>query len=385
MREFASPSQKVPIRIWANRIDRDALTQLEALARSDCLAGPIAVMPDVHSAGDVCVGTVLATRDVIFPTAIGEDLGCGMAVERLSLTAGEFTRPQLFAIIKQIEQAVPAGRRSHPCPQELPDTILQPLSTRSLEHQRDGIGARHFGTLGGGNHFIELQRDASDGLWVTVHCGSRGIGAAIAGHHARVAHLQPATRKLLSLRAGTSEFDAFWVDLNWALTYAAENRRRIHDCVRTVLAAWCQKPIDVVERFDVGHNTITREEHGGEELLIHRKGAMPAAAGARGVVPGSMGTASYIVEGLGCELSYRTCSHGAGRQLSRQEARRKINLAQLRREMGDVVYSQNEHLERSLVEEAPSAYKPLKTVMREQTDLIRPVLMLKPIAVVKGG
>jgi tRNA-splicing ligase RtcB len=385
MRELFVPPQKVPLLLWPERIDREALERLQVLARCEHLAGPIAVMPDVHSAGEVCVGTVLATQRAVLPTAIGEDLGCGMAVERLPLQASQFSREQFETIVAEVVQRVPTGKRSHGQPQQLPKNLLGHLSTGALAHQRDGIGARHFGTLGGGNHFIELQRDGSDGVWVTVHCGSRGIGAAIAAHHAKAAQAQSGVRKLPALRVETDEFNAFWSDLEWALSFAAENRRRIHDCVRTVLMDVCGQPMEASERFDVPHNIIRRELHGGAELLIHRKGAMPAPTGGRGIVPGSMGTASYIVEGLGCERSYATCSHGAGRRMSRHEARQKISIAQLRRELGQVVYPHDERLEREMVEEAPSAYKPLKVVMHEQEDLIQPVIRLEPIAVIKGG
>ncbi len=377
---FAHP-QLVPLKIWAEKVDAEALQQLQRLARSELLAGPVAVMPDVHSAGAVCVGTVLATANVVLPTAVGEDLGCGMAVERLPLAASHFSRAQLESIVATVLKAVPVGRRSHATPREFIQGSA--LSTGALQHAAEYLGPRQVGTLGGGNHFIELQRDAHDRLWVTVHSGSRGVGAAIASHHGRVAEAK-SDRKLPFLRLGTSEADAFWLDLAWALAFAEENRRRMHAAVRRVLSALCNEHVEAAERFDVAHNLITREVHGGRELVIHRKGAMPAAAGARGIIPGSMGTISYIVEGLGSDASYHSCSHGAGRALPRVEARQRISPAQLRRELRAVVIPADPRLVRTLVEEAPSAYKPLKRVLAEQADLVRPMLRLEPLAVIKG-
>ena len=381
MRELFSPPQKVALKIWAGKTPPDALKQLQQLARSEWLAGPVAVMPDVHSAGVVCVGTVLVTREVVLPTAVGEDLGCGMAVERLPLAPSSLSRQQLVRLVARVLEHVPVGRRSHPLPQEF--TSGSALSTGALQHAAEYLGPRHVGTLGGGNHFIELQRDAHDRLWVTVHSGSRGVGAAIAAHHGRLAVAQT-DRKLPWLKLGTPEAEAFWNDLSWALAFAAENRQRMHAAVRRVLSELCAERVEAAERFDVAHNLITRETFADREWVVHRKGAMPAALGSRGIIPGSMGTASYIVEGLGNPVSYRSCSHGAGRELPRTEARQRISLQQLRRELGDVVIPDDPRLERSLVEEAPSAYKPIKRVLAEQEDLVRPLLRLEPLAVIKG-
>jgi tRNA-splicing ligase RtcB len=382
MIERSSPQQRVPLRIWAAKVDPDALRQLSILAKSELLAAPIAVMPDVHSAGDVCVGSVLATSDVVLPTAVGEDLGCGMSVELLPIAASSLSRAQLEEIVTRVLDIVPTGRRSHATPQPLDSPCL---STRALLHAAQFVGARHAGTLGGGNHFIELQRDAHDRLWTTVHSGSRGIGAAIAAHHGRVAMERSARRKLPFLPLESTEAAAFWQNLKWALAFAVDNRQRMQLSVRTIIARFCGQHCEPLERFDVAHNLIARELHGRRELIIHRKGAMPAAAGARGIIPGSMGTASYIVEGLGNPASYASCSHGAGRRLPRSEARRRISVAQLQREMGGVVLPRDPHLLRAMVEEAPSAYKPIKRVLEEQADLTRPVLRLEPLAVIKGG
>jgi tRNA-splicing ligase RtcB len=187
------------------------------------------------------------------------------------------------------------------------------------------------------------------------------------------------------LNAGSAEGQAFLRDVDWALAYAAENRRQILDCMHRVIAERVRQNMEFADSFDVAHNTITREVHDGRELFIHRKGAMRASLGARGIVPGSMATASYLVEGLGNPESYASCSHGAGRVLTRTQAHERITVKQLRREMARVVYPEDLLIERTMVEESPSAYRDIKDVLAQQADLVRPLLRLEPVAVIKGG
>jgi tRNA-splicing ligase RtcB (3'-phosphate/5'-hydroxy nucleic acid ligase) len=383
MRVIFDAPQRVAIHSWTDRIDAISLARLRILARWEGLAGPIAVMPDIHPAEDVCVGTILATRDAVLPTAIGLDLGCGMSSQRFEFAANELTRADLERIVTKIMCRVPVGRKAHHAPKNLPARLSRAeLSTGSLVHQKEWLGARHFGTLGGGNHFIELQADAGGRLWCTVHSGSRGVGAAIAMHHARIAAREPKGGPLPWLERKSESAAAFLNDLDVALAFAAENRREMLQQVEAILRKYIGG-IEGTIQFDVAHNTITREIHGGDELLIHRKGAMPARAGQCGIIPGSMGTASYIVEGLGHAASYESCSHGAGRKLSRTEARQRISLGEFSRQMAHVVLPPRCN-PRSLLEEAPSAYKDIKEVLEQQTELVRKVVRLMPLAVVKG-
>jgi len=386
MKVIAEPGQKVEIKCWADRIDPLSQKLLQKLARWGRLAGPIAVMPDVHFASGVSVGTVLVTRDCVLPTAIGVDLGCGMCSQRFDFDTSSCTRGDLENIVARIMQSVPTGRHVHREPQEMPAALAKTdLSTKTLEHQKMWLGSRHLGTLGGGNHFIELQRDTHRTLWVTVHSGSRGIGAALASHHAKIAMRDRREASPLPvLEFESVEAAAFLRDLNWALTFAAANRRRMLDHVAADLHRTFGAEPDMESFFDVAHNLITQELHGGENLIVHRKGAMPAASGGCGIVPGSMGTASYLVEGLGNSESYASCSHGAGRKVSRTEAHEKISVRDLRRQMAHVVFPDIRGMEHALIEEAPSAYKHIKEVLAQQEDLVRPVLRLEPLAVVKG-
>lgn len=383
MKKIFEPPQRVAICSWADRIDAESLRTLRRLARWDRLAGPIAVLPDVHAAGDVCVGTVLATEDVVLPTSIGQDLGCGMCTARLGIDADALASDDWARLVARLWETIPTGRRAHGEAQPLSKELLEiPLSTRQLDHARAWLGARHVGTLGGGNHFVELQRGPDGALWATVHSGSRGAGAAIANHHARIARRDGA---LPWLSRGSPEASAFLADHEWAISYAKANRARMLDLVVEAVAGHLGKSVQPCEVFDVTHNLIASETHDGRDLLIHRKGAMPMPRGARGLIPGSMGTASYLVEGLGCESSYETSSHGAGRQLSRAEAHRRVTLKDLQRQTRHVALPSDPRVWRALVEEAPASYKDIRKVLRQQEDLVRPVLRLEPRAVLKGG
>lgn len=385
MKIIDGPLQKVAIHSWAERVDKESLACLATLARSDRLSGPIAVMPDVHSSGDVCVGTILVASACVLPTSIGGDLGCGMCCQSYPLEARGLNRAALESLVEKIMDAVPAGRRLHDGPQPMPGSLARAeLSTRTLCHDRSWLAPRHLGTLGGGNHFIELQRATDGQMWVSIHSGSRGIGAAIAAHHARSARALSREAALPWLELGSVQCGAFLCDLKWALEFAAHNRRAMLDRVTEILARFTGTPIAPAGFFDVPHNVIAIETVDGAPLVVHRKGAMPAHAGSRGLIPGSMGSASYIVEGLGNPAAYQSCSHGAGRRLSRGEAQRRISPRDFRRQMGNVVFPRGARAERALIEEAPAAYKDIKEVLQEQAGLARPLLRLEPLAVVKG-
>ena len=388
MKEYLDPSQKVPIRSWASRIDRASMMQLTALARSDRLAGPVAVMPDVHMANEVCVGTVLAAKDCVFPTAIEMDLGCGMCAQSYPLDLGQFCRGDLERIHNELMRDIPTGRRVHSQPQEMSEALRgRQLSTKALEHVKLWLGSRHLGTLGGGNHFIEIQHDPSGKLWAAVHSGSRGIGGAIYAHHAKIAAGIPQTDVLPCFHLNTELADAFFNDLDWAIRFGAENRKRMLDAVTMHLETFVGAKLEPAGFFDAGHNLISVESHpcwSSAPLVVHRKGAMPAGAGTRGIIPGSMGTASYLVEGLGEGASFQSCSHGAGRKMSRAEAHKNILLKDFQRQMSHVIYPHGQRMDRALIEEAPGAYKDIKEVLALQSELVRPLLRLMPVAVVKG-
>jgi tRNA-splicing ligase RtcB len=387
--------QRVPVRIWARAITEETERQLVRVASQPYVVGHVAAMADAHVSQGIAVGTVFATEHAVVPAALGGDLGCGMSAARIGLDADGLDRRLLTRVVADLGRAIPTGDRTHRgAGVPVPDGLLAPaLSTRSLDHAREALARRHLGTLGGGNHFLELDRDADGGLWLLVHSGSRGLGAAIAAHHAKAAG---SASPLAALDVRHEAGAAYLGDLAWALAFARENRRRLAARAMEVLAdvagaaialdgtppASSERDPHPAEAVDVHHNFVTRERWLDRELLVHRKGAVAVPKGALALIPGSMGTASYLVEGLGCEASFGSCSHGAGRVMSRREARDRIAPAGLARAMRDVVYP--EGMARALVEEAPAAYRDVREVLEDQEDLVMRRTRVEPIAVLKG-
>jgi tRNA-splicing ligase RtcB len=302
-----------------------------------------------------------------------------MSAVCLDASVDDVDRKMLERLVADLGRAIPAGDATHRGRGvDVPEALLaEPLSTHALEHTRDALARRHLGTLGGGNHFLEIERDAEGALWLLVHSGSRGLGAAIAGHHTRTGD------PLHALDTREEEGAAYLRDLGWALAFARANRQALAEKALEVIAHALGREVrggeDVV---DIHHNFVARERWFGRDLLVHRKGAVAVPSGTQALIPGSMGTASYIVHGLGNEAAFGSCSHGAGRVMSRKEARANIKPHALARAMRRVAYP--EALAKSLVEEAPDAYRDIGEVLDDQEDLVRRVRRLEPIAVLKG-
>ncbi|MBX3186198.1 MAG: RtcB family protein, partial [Labilithrix sp.] len=283
----------------------------------------------------------------------------------------------------RLGRAIPAGDAVHRGRGvDVPDALMgAPLSTHALLRTRDALSKRHVATLGGGNHFLEIDRDADGGGWLLVHSGSRGLGAAIAAHHVRAAEARDPDA-LAGIEAESDEGRAYLDDLAWALAFARANREALAARALAVIADAIGAEVRAVEHLDVHHNFAAIEVWDGEPLFVHRKGAVWLPRGARAVVPGSMATASYVVEGLGCATAFDSCSHGAGRVLTRSEARARIRPEALARDMRRIVWPA--HLARKLVEEAPSVYREIGEVLDDQRDLVARVRRLVPVAVLKG-
>jgi tRNA-splicing ligase RtcB len=371
--------QRVPVRVWARTIDDKTARQLQLVASQPWVVEHVAAMADAHVAEGVAVGTVFATETFVVPKALGGDLGCGMSAVCLDASVDDVDRKMLERLVADLGRAIPAGDATHRGRGvDVPEALLsEPLSTHALEHTRDALARRHLGTLGGGNHFLEIERDADGALWLLVHSGSRGLGAAIAGHHTRTGD------PLHALDTREEEGAAYLRDLGWALAFARANRQALAVKALEVIANALGREVrggeDVV---DIHHNFVARERWFGRDLLVHRKGAVAVPSGTQALIPGSMGTASYIVHGLGNEAAFGSCSHGAGRVMSRKEARANIKPHALARAMRRVAYP--EALAKSLVEEAPDAYRDIGEVLDDQEDLVRRVRRLEPIAVLKG-
>lgn len=368
------------LRMWlAEPLPKEVKAALQRLQETDD-ARFIAVMPDVHLAEDVCIGVVLATRRLLYPQAVGGDIGCGMLSVRFDVDASALSDEQeaarLFALLAA---HIPAQR--HPTKQELPSSLQElSLSQPFLETIKSRDGQVQFGTLGAGNHFLEFQADEQQRLWLTIHSGSRAVGQAIYHHHLRQASIS--RTKLLFLDSEEPEGMAYLQDAAWAVSYAEANRRRMMEilCEQLRKSLGWEALEDTVVTCD--HNHVRREFHDGQMLWIHRKGANAAHLGVPAIIPGSMGTASYLVDGRGLETSLASSSHGAGRQMSRSQARKLIRPQSFFRQMEGVWFDHRRSTE--LLDEAPSAYKDIHAVMRAQRELVRILHTLRPLLSYKG-
>jgi len=355
---------------------------LHRLAASDDVQH-VAVMPDVHLAADVCNGTAIATSELIYPQAIGSDIGCGMLAVALNLEASalstEHAAGQLMAGLYQQIPSIkhPAAR----CPEKLPAPLAdRRLSHAGLDKQKSRDGVHQLGTLGRGNHFVEFQADADQRLWLMLHSGSRGMGQMITEHHLHGTQASSTGHRFLE--ASTEAGKAYLSDLKWAIEYARQSRLAMAYAIEQLMAKLFQSDVDWSTLIHCHHNHVLRGVYDGKPAWIHRKGALPAADGEPGVIPGSMGTRSYHVTGRGVASSLLSSSHGAGRSMPRSTAMQQISRRQLQQQMDKVWFDQR--LIEKLRDEAPAAYKDIGRVMRAQRDLTRIVRELQPALVYKG-
>nr|ART36869.1 D180 [uncultured bacterium] len=380
-------TEALPIYVWvgADAFDPNdhAITQAKNLANHPLARRHVALMPDYHVGYGMPIGGVFATKGGVVPNAVGVDIGCGMIAARTDIEAASLDRDTLQSIRKAIHRAVPVGRAHHQKPQSLWDGAESeaPLIAATLKG-----AVKQIGTLGGGNHFIELQSDEEGRVWFIVHSGSRNIGTQVCNHYDKVAKglmvergLDLASEDLAYLPEEVPEYREYIESMWWCCRFAEESRERMLGAVGVAVAgvigeAWSFSG----EPIQTHHNYASLEEHFGEEVLVHRKGAVHATGPV--IIPGSMGTASYVAEGHGSELSFRTCSHGAGRLMGRKEANRAISHEEAVRSMEHVVFGIRE----GDYEEMPQAYKDIHEVMANQADLVTPTHVLKPLAVVKG-
>jgi tRNA-splicing ligase RtcB len=350
-------------------------------------------MPDVHVGKGATVGSVVALRGAVAPAAVGVDIGCGMAAAKTSLSAGDLP-DNLRKLRLEIEEAVPVGRQQHASAvwddsgdelvargkalmdhfTELDPTVLRLAGRASLQ----------LGTLGGGNHFIEVCLDTEDAVWLMLHSGSRHIGAALAEHHMENARRLFHNRDLPDpdlavFIAGTPPFEAYRRDLFWAQEYAALNRTVMLTRIQHVFRRLWPRVL-FEDPVCCHHNYVAEEHHFGEDLFVTRKGAIHAGRGELGIIPGSMGAKSFIVRGKGNPLSFESASHGAGRRMSRTEAKRSFTVADLERQTAGVECRKD----RGVIDEAPKAYKNIDRVMEQQHDLVEIVAELKQVVCVKG-
>jgi tRNA-splicing ligase RtcB len=372
---------------WAPDLDGPTREQALRTSRLEIVDGHVALMADAHLGLGATIGSVIPTRDAIIPAAVGVDIGCGMVAGLTTLRADDLPS-DLGDVLEAIERGVPAGvggahRSAGPEARAWLDVYPNPRLS-DVERTR---AARQFGTLGSGNHFLEVDVDERDRVWVVLHSGSRGVGNRLAERHIAAARrscealgIDLEDRDLAYFTTDQDAFRDYVDDMRWAQRYAKANRDRM----LTVVLDALERIVGgrEVRRFDCHHNFATLERHGGRRVWITRKGAIRAGPRDLGVVPGSMGTSTFVVRGLGNPLSYRSCAHGAGRRMSRHEARRRFTAEDLRRAMGERTWRRR--LARSLVDEIPEAYKDVSVVIEAQRDLARPVHVLRSVLNFKG-
>ncbi len=379
---------RVPIRTWlpVEAIEPATMTQLENAARHPDATAHIAVMPDAHVGFGIPIGTVLPTANAVIPNAVGVDIGCGMCAVNTGVRYDEERMDRRFwrAWAGQVGRDVPTGFAWHTQPQPLGDLDRQ-LRAGGLQSLVRDRAAQQLGTLGGGNHFLEAQRDEEDTIWLMVHSGSRHTGLQIARHYNQLA-IEHSERRgvhvpkdLAALSLDDQAGQDYLHDMQWATAYALENRKRMMQRMVAALEKSTGTAIDA-PLINIHHNFANAEEHFGREMIVHRKGATSAFAGQIGIIPGSMGTSSYIVEGLGNELSLKSCSHGAGRRMGRRAATKAIT----EQEFAASLAGTHSRAARAYIDEAPGVYKDIDEVIERQRDLVRVLHVLSPIITVKG-
>jgi tRNA-splicing ligase RtcB len=379
---------KVDVWAWTNpgEIEGVALDQLKNIAKLPWVFHHVAAMPDVHFGKGATVGSVIAMKGAVSPAAVGVDIGCGLGAIRTSLTASALP-DNLHGLRRELERVIPVGFSEHRDPIERPeDKQLWDEFQHLTPAVKDlfGKARRQLGSLGGGNHFIELCLDTEDRVWMMLHSGSRNIGKTLADVHIarakKLAHNQDLPdRDLAVFLAGTREMEEYRRDLFWAQRYAMKNRETMLDLYRGVLERF-HPGVQFGEAVLCHHNYVSEETHYGEEVLVTRKGAIRAGKGDLGIIPGSMGTRSYIVRGLGNPGSFQSASHGAGRRMSRGEAKRRFTVRDLLEQTKGVECRKDP----GVLDEIPSAYKPIEQVMENQKDLVEVVAELRQVLCVKG-
>ena len=383
---------QVPVKIWTDSVEESAMEQIANLCSLPFLFHHLAIMPDVHAGMGMPIGGVLACRDAVVPNAVGVDIGCGMCAVKTSWQVDDIPVDVLRKqVMSSIRERIPVGMTHH---DEDQDEAYMPqgfdVSELKVVSSQYRSALRQVGTLGGGNHFIELQRDEQDTLWVMIHSGSRNLGKRVCDYYDNLAaklnvlwhsSVDPKLQ-LPFLPRGTKEFGAYWNEMKYCIEFALCNRRLMMERIEDILAD-ALPGITFEPMINIAHNYAALELHFGENVIVHRKGATLAREGTTGIIPGSQGTASYIVEGLGNPDSFCSCSHGAGRVMSRKQAVSTLSLADEVRRLDEqgIIHAIRSERDR---EEAASAYKDIEQVIAHEHDLVRVGTRLRPVAVIKG-
>ena len=385
MRELIE-SEKIPIKSWVRDIEQGALEQAKNLANLPFAFKHVALMPDCHEGYGMPIGGVLATRNVVIPNAVGVDIGCGMCALQTSLK--DIQPKKLQKIINRIKETIPVGFEHHKFDQDENLLPERKFPMKIIDSQFNSA-KRQVGTLGGGNHFIEIQKAADKSIWIMIHSGSRNLGKQVADNYNNIAKELnvkmnvelPKHWQLAYLPTDTEEAQNYLNEMNFCVDFAFANRKLMIDNIKEIFE-------DIVHSsfgdfINIAHNYARIENHFGENVIIHRKGATSAGVGEKGIIPGSQGTKSFIVSGKGNPESFESCSHGAGRKLGRKQAQRSLNLKREIEAMNKKGILHDIRTEKQL-DEAPGAYKDIDLVMKNQEDLVEILVELIPLAVIKG-
>ncbi|MBI1184897.1 RtcB family protein [bacterium] len=381
-------SEKLPIKLWLDDLESGALAQTKNLANLPFAFKHIPLMPDSHQGYGMPIGSVLATKDVVVPNAVGVDIGCGMCAMRTDLQ--EITTDQIKKTLGEARKRIPLGMNWHAEKQDaqwmpqLPDKELK-IVMRHYEKAQKQVGS-----LGGGNHFVELQKGSDGYIWIMIHSGSRNLGYAVAKHYNHLAQrlnerfhsVVTPGMELAFLPIETNEAHDYMAEMNYCIAFALSNRKHMMHSMTEALKE-VMGDFETDEIINKSHNFVAWEHHFNNNVLVHRKGATRAQAGELGMIPGSQGSSSFIVKGLGNADSFESCSHGAGRKMGRKQAVRELDLE------AEIAHLESKGVVHGIrhakdLDEAPSAYKNIDLVMENQTDLAEIVVELKPLGVLKG-
>jgi len=382
---------RLPIKSWCKNIENSAMKQTLNLANHSEMFMHIAIMPDCHTGYGMPIGGVIACENSIIPNAVGVDIGCGMGAVETDIPSSRLSgKESIREILNAVKEQVPVGEgKSHDRNQLWPGFERYLSETKKkpgwLTERVWKLAELNLGTLGGGNHFIEIQSDEESNIWLMLHSGSRNLGYKIAEFYNNIARGNEKDG-LAFLSVESEEGKEYIRDMNFALEYALENRRKMMSVFKDIISRKFSS-VNYKQEINIHHNYASREKHFGKDVWIHRKGATSAKKDEMGIIPGSMGTPSYIVKGLGNTDSFMSCSHGAGRVMSRTRASKELTLEKCNQAMGNVVYDRWHRKKKSNLYdfgESPLAYKDIETVIKSELDLITPVVKLRPLGVIKG-
>lgn len=395
------PGGHIPVKSWCKDVDELAMKQIANLASHPVLFKHVALMPDCHAGLGMPIGGVIAARDAVIPSAVGVDIGCGMIAVETDVPAERFSEMRFRREFQEaLKKRIPVGEGVSHKEQQSWEGFERYLDTNgSVCDFPNGLDRKNLGTLGGGNHFIELQASDTGFIWLMIHSGSRNLGQRVERYYQQKAmklnamfHVKLSDPHLAFLPMRTDEGRAYFRDMNFALEYAQENRSRMMAAFKETVADFAPEA-NFVREINIHHNYAALENHFGEDVFVHRKGATRAREGELGIIPGSMGTASYIVRGRGNAESFKSCSHGAGRRLSRTQACMSLNVDDCDAALSGIVYERwkkfkgfGKSAARGLpdLSEAPQAYKEIDEVIAAETDLVEAIVRLRPLAVLKG-